>query len=113
MFKTTGKRQKSDGGEPVKRLRDNTSRVGGAFNGTVNGYRLNLEDKQQAASNILDVLRESTFQIENRITEEVGKKIAVKLYLSLYVNFHLSTDVAFQTDPPAVLSTDTIEVYDS
>ena len=51
--------------------------------------------------------------VENRINEEVVKKRAVKFYLSLHVNFHLSTDVAFLTDPPAVLSTDTIGVYDS
>ena len=49
--------------------------------------------------------------MENRIKEEVVKR-ALKFYLSLRVNFHLSTDVAFLTDPPAVLSTDTIEVYD-
>ena len=51
--------------------------------------------------------------MENRINGEVVKKRAGKFYLSLHVNFHLSTDVAFLTDPPAVLSTDTIEVYDS
>ena len=58
-------------------------------------------------------VRESTFQMENRINEEVVKKRAVKFYLSLHVNFHLSTDVALLTDPPVVLSADTIEVYDS
>ena len=78
----------------------------------MNEYRLNLEDEQQDASNVLDVL-ESTFQMENKINEEVVKKRAVKFYLSLHVNFHLSTDVAFLTDPPVVLSTDSIEVYDS
>ena len=59
------------------------------------------------------MLKESTFQAENRINEKVVKKRAVMFYLSLHVNFHLSTDVAFLTDQPAVLSTDTIEVYDS
>ena len=107
LFKTTGKCLRSGGHLTAKRLKDNTSHVGGALNGTVNEYRLNLEDEQQNASNVLDVLKESTFQMENRINEEV------KFYLSLHVNFHLSTDVAFLTDPPAVLSTDTIEVYDS
>ena len=90
-----------------------TSRVCGALNGTVNEYRLILTDEQQDASNVLDVLKESTFQVENRINEEVVKKRAVKFYLSLHVNFHLSTDVAFLTDPPAILNIDTIEVYDS
>ena len=44
----------------------------------MNEYRLNLEDEQQDASNVLDVLKESTFQMENRIDEEVVKKRAVK-----------------------------------
>ena len=49
--------------------------------------------------------------MENRISKEVVKKRAVDFYLSLHVNFHLSTDVTFLTNPPAVLSTNTI-VYD-
>ena len=40
-------------------------------------------------------------------------KRAVKFYLSLHFNFYRSTDVVFLTDPPAVLGTDTVEVYDS
>ena len=87
-------------------------RVGGALDGTVNEYRLNLEDEQQDASNVLGILKESTFQMENRISEVV-KKRSVKFYLSLHVNFHLSTDVTFLTNPPAVFSTDTIELYGS
>ena len=59
------------------------------------------------------MLKESTFQVENRINEVGVKKRAVKFYLSLHFIFHLRTDVAFLTDPPAVLSTDTIEVYDA
>ena len=113
MFKSTGKRSGGHLDTTAKELKDNTSRVDGALNGTVNEYRLNLEDEQQDASNVLDVLKESTFQVENRINEEVVKKRAVKFYLPLHVNFHLSTDVAFLTDPPVVLSTDAIEVYDS
>ena len=102
LFKATGKRS----GTTVKKLKDNISHVGGALDCTVNEYHLNLEDEQQNASNVLDILKESTFQVENRISEEVVKKRAVKFYL-------LSTDVIFLTNPPAVLSTDTIEVYGS
>ena len=64
-------------------LEGNISRVGGALNDTVNEYRPNLEDEEQDASNVLDVHKESTFQMENRIIEEVAKKRAVKFYLSL------------------------------
>ena len=87
LFKTTGKRS---GGHlsmvAAKKLKDNVNRVGGALDGTVNQYRLNLE---------------------------VAKKRAVKFYLSLHANFPLNTDVTFLTNPPAVLSTDTMEVYGS
>ena len=83
-------------GTTAKRLKDNTSRVGGALNGTVNEYRFKLDDEHHDASNVLDVLKESTFQMENRINEEDVKKRALKFYLSLHVNFHLSTDVSFR-----------------
>ena len=36
------------------------------------------------ASKVLDVLKEFTFQMENRMNEEVAKKRAVKSYLSLH-----------------------------
>ena len=100
-------------GIPAKKLKDSVSCVGGALDGTLNDYCLNLEGDQQDASNVLNVLKESTFQMENRISEEVVKRKAVKFYLSLQANFHLSTDVTFLTNPPAVLNTDTVDVYSS
>ena len=57
LFKTTQKRSGGHLDTTVKRLRDNTCRVGGALNGTMNEYRLNLDDEQQDASNVLDVLK--------------------------------------------------------
>ena len=60
LFKTTGKRRSGEHlGTTVKKLNDNVNRVGGAISGTVNEYRLNLEDEQQDASNVLNVLKES------------------------------------------------------
>ena len=85
LFKTTGKRSGGHLGTIAKRLKDNTSPVGGPLNGTVNEYRLNIEDEQQDASDVLGVLKESTFQMENRFNEEVVKKRAEKFYLSLHV----------------------------
>ena len=48
--------------------------------------------------------------MENRISEEVAKKVAVTFYLSLHANFHLSTDESFLTNPLAVLNTNAMEV---
>ena len=70
-------------GTTTKKLKDNISRVDGTLNGTGNEYRLNLEEEQQDASNVLDVRKESTFQMENRINEEVAKKRAVKLKIRM------------------------------
>ena len=111
LFKATDKRSGGhlEGGT-VKKFKDNTNRV---LHGTVNEYRLNLKDEQQDASSVLNVLKESTFQMENRMNEKVVKKRAVKFNLSLHVNFHLGTDVTFLTNPSAVISTGTIGVYDS
>ena len=76
LFKTTGKQRSCEhlGVVAAKKLKDNVNRVAGALVVAVNEYRLNLEDVQQDASNVLDVLKESTFQMENRISEEVVKK---------------------------------------
>ena len=59
LFKTTWKRNGGylEEGSTVKILKDNVNRVGGALDGTVNVYRLNLEDP----SNVLDVLKELPF----------------------------------------------------
>ena len=45
LFKTTGKRNGKYLGTTAKKLKDNINRVGGALNGSVNEYRLNLEDE--------------------------------------------------------------------
>ena len=40
------------------------------------------------------------------------KKKGTKFDVSLHVSFHLSSDETFMTNPPAVLNTDIMEVYD-
>ena len=58
LVKITGKRSDEQLDSTAKILKDNISRV-------------NLEDEQQDASNVLDVLKESTFQVENRTTRKL------------------------------------------
>ena len=74
LFKTTGKRRGEHLDTTTKIFKGSISHIGSTLNGTVNEYRLNLEDQQQDASNVLDVLKESTFQMENRINEELAKR---------------------------------------
>ena len=108
LFKTTGKRSGEHLGMTAKKLKDNVNCVGGALDGTLGEYRLELEGEQQDASNMLGVLKESTFQNENSISEEVARTKARKFYLSLHANVHLSTDEIFLINPHAVLNTDAI-----
>ena len=63
LFKTTRKRS----GEHLDMTAKN--RVGGALDGTLVDYRPDLGG-QQDASNVLNVLKESTFQRERKISEE-------------------------------------------
>ena len=55
----------------------------------------------------------AVIQLNNKIEEELLKKKAIKFYMSLHANFHLSSDESFVTEPPAVLNTEAIEIYES
>ena len=74
--------------------------------------QLNLANDEQHASNILDVLRNSVFQVKDKIGEELDLKKALKFYISLHANFRLSSDASFIIDPPAVLSSETVEIFE-
>ena len=70
-----------------------------------------LECEQQDASNVLNFLKESTFRMGNKISEELARERAIIFYLSLHATFHLSSDETFLTDPPAVLNTNFMDIY--
>ena len=89
------------------------SYIGGALEDTLADYRLSLEDEEQEAGNIMKVLKDSVLQLENRVKEELKRKRAIKFYISLHANFHLSSDPSFTTDPPVVLNTEVEEIYES
>ena len=114
LFKTTGKRNRREDIETAsKKRKDNMNHVGGALDNTLANYQLNLDDEEQDAGNIVGVLKNSILQLNNRINEELMKKKAIKFYISLHANFHLSSDTSFMTDPPVVLNTDVEEIYES
>ena len=114
-FKTSGKRSFEDGAadSPTKKLKDNVIYAGGALENTLVDYRLDIADEEQDANNVLDVLKESVHQLKNKINDELTKKKALKFYVALHANFHLSHDESFTTSPPAVLRSEAIELYKS
>lgn len=113
LFKTTGKRMGEDIESESKKRKDNVNHIGGALQNTVDNYRVNLEDEEQYAGNIMEVLKDSILQLDNRVKEELEMKKAIKFYLSLHANIRLSSDPSFMTDPPVVLNTEVEELYES
>ena len=109
IFKTTGKRKASDDDRPSKRPKESGKYLGGSLNGTLAEYRLNLKNENQ--EDILKTLNQSVLNMKGSINDELHEKNAIKYYLSSHVNFHLSMDESFTTNPPVVLSTTPIEVF--
>lgn len=113
-YKTTGKRHAEDDGYTVnKKLKDNLIYTGGALENTLADYRLVLTDEEQNANNIFAILKDSVSQLRGRVNEELKKKRALKFYLSLHLNFHLGSDETYITEPPVVLNTSAVELYES
>ena len=114
QFKTSGKRMMvEDNIEVNKRGKDNVRYSGGALQNTLADYQIKLEDEQQDAINIMDLLKTSVFEFKDKISDELDKKNAIKLYFSLHANFHLNSDPSFVTEPSIVLNTDVEETFRS
>ena len=111
LFKTTGKRKGDSIETPTKKRQDNVKYIGGALENTLADYRLDLEDENQ--DDIFAVLKHAVFQLKNKVREEIMKKKAIKVYVSLHADFHLSMDTTFITEPPLVLNTGVVEVLES
>ena len=74
-------------------------------------YRLDLENEEQ--NDIFALHKQLILQLKNKIKEELVKKNAIKFNVSLHTRFHLGMDSMFITELPAVLTTDTEEIFSS
>ena len=90
-FKATGKRKAESSHQPTKKQ---VLRTGGALEDTIFEYRLNLEDDEQNAPNVFDILKAAVLLMDT-IEEEPVKKNAIKLYVSLHENSHLFSSSFF------------------
>jgi hypothetical protein len=79
---------------------------GQALNDTLQDFSINLGEKQQTVDNIYEVLSSSIYRFKNTILD----KPLIKIYMTLYANFHQSTDPSFMTDPSVVLNTEPEEI---
>ena len=76
-------------------------------------YSVDLSSEEQTPSNIYDLLRDHVNDLKPTINEELELKHALKIYVSLHVNFQQSTDITFITDPPPVFNSEPEEVLES
>ena len=89
-FKATGKRMCEYSRDSNKRQKLMISHTGGALNGTIGDYHLNLEDAVQNVKNIFDVLRTGMYQLKDNPQQVLSNKRALNCYVSFHVNLHLS-----------------------
>ena len=92
IYKSTGKGINEEAGEgsSTKKHKSNSSYSGGALDGVLSTYTIQLEN--EVTNDPLRLLKESVIAFEDRVVTAVNEKNAIKLYLSLHLNFHLNTD---------------------
>ena len=105
--KATGKRHAEDE-DAVSKRKNNVTYDGGAFEN-----RLSVGSRNEEQNDIFALLKQSILQQKNKIKEELVKKNAIKFIVSLHTQFHLGMDSTFITEPPAILTTDTDEIFSS
>lgn len=113
LYKTIGKRMVDEEEKGNKRRKENVRFSGGALQNTLVDYQIDLENEEQNANNVMNVLKSSMFEFKEKILLELEKKNAIKLYFSLHANFHLNSDPSFLTEPSIVLNTDVEEAFRS
>ena len=113
-FKKTGKRLQHDqqGGGKKQKVQD-VEKDDSALQNAVEKYSLDLSEKKQGGDDIFEVLSNGIYYFKDTILNQQRTKNAIKFYVSLHINFHLSIDHTFITDPPIVLNTMVFEVLDS
>ncbi|MEE8289544.1 MAG: hypothetical protein V3R25_09045, partial [Nitrosomonadaceae bacterium] len=72
-----------------------------ALNGTLRDFSITLNDREQTAESIFEVLRDAVYGYRNTITKSGASKVSV----TLHVQFHLAVDPSHVTEPPVVLTT--------
>ncbi len=87
--------------------------AGQALDGVLEEFSIDLEKKEQSAENIFEVLRAGVYGYRRTIISMLQQKRALKIFLSLHVNFHQSIDPDFFTEPTPVLNTDPVEILAS
>ena len=99
--KRTSNQQEGGGGKKQK--------TNSALENTFVNYSVNLEDKEQN-SYFKEDLTNGVYTLKEKNQQELTRKNAIKLFVSLHVNFHLSIDPSYVTEPAAVLNTEPVVV---
>ena len=80
-----------------------------ALEGVFKNYTVDLSKSDQR-NDIFEVLTQGISTLKPSILQDLSQKLAIKIYVSLKLNFHLSIDTTYVTDPPVVFNTDPVSV---
>ena len=102
-FRATGKRPAETqigGGAPSKRQRtSNVKWRAQALDHVFDEYSIDLERLDQTPENILDVLKNAVLDLKDTIQRELEQKRALKVVVSLHLNFHQAADTTSLPSP--------------
>ena len=113
-FRATGKRPAENqigGGEPKRQRTKDVRWRAQALDHATDEYTVDLKELEQTQETILDVLKDAILDLKETVEQELERKRALKIVVALRVTFHQSTDPTFLTEPPAVFSSDPVEVF--
>ena len=82
-----------------------------AFDNAVVIYKIRVDNVNQSDSNIIDYIRDLINVFKSKIKNELESKTSIKIYFSLFANFHLAADVEYKTNPTPCLSSASTNVF--
>jgi hypothetical protein len=84
-----------------------------ALEGVFKNYKFDLTKLEQNGDSIFKALNQGISLLKTPILQDLTQKLSIKIYASLELNFHLSTDTSYITDPPVVFNTEAMPILES
>jgi hypothetical protein len=84
-----------------------------ALDDTFKNYSVDLTKFEQGVDDIFVALNRGILALKPAILQNLMQKRGIKIHVSLKLNFHLSIDTDYITDPSPVLNTEPVPILES
>ena len=78
--------------------------TGGYIEDTISKFSQNVSSTKQNNRNILNILHSIILNTQQKLKQELKRMKALKFYISTYLEFQLSHDPSYKTNPPVVMN---------